>query len=86
MATYEYRCARCGRFETAYPLGTAPPDARCPQCDNASHRVFTMPHVSLLSKELGRAHERAEKTRDEPEIVSEIPAGPHARPARHSRF
>ncbi|HKS49803.1 MAG TPA: zinc ribbon domain-containing protein [Amycolatopsis sp.] len=73
MATYEYSCAQCGRFETRHPIGTAPSRVDCPECGAPSRRVFTMPHLSLMSKELGAAHERAESTRDEPEVVSEVP-------------
>lgn len=70
MATYEYRCERCGPFATTHPIGKAPSDSACPDCGSLSRRVFTMPHVSLMSKELDAAHERAEKSRDEPEVVS----------------
>lgn len=73
MATYEYRCAQCGPFETRHPIGRAPSEAACPECGGASRRVFTMPNVSVMSKELGAALERAEKTRDEPEVVSQVP-------------
>ncbi|EHR59360.1 FmdB family zinc ribbon protein [Saccharomonospora cyanea] len=73
MATYEYCCAQCGPFETRHPIGTAPDRSECPECGGASRRRFTAVHLSLMSKELGAAHERAESTRDEPEVVSEIP-------------
>jgi putative FmdB family regulatory protein len=73
MAIYEYQCAQCGPFETRQPIGTAPSRVDCPECGDTSRRVFTMPHLSLMSKELGAAYERAERTRDEPEVVSEIP-------------
>ncbi|GLY66414.1 hypothetical protein Atai01_30330 [Amycolatopsis taiwanensis] len=81
MATYEYCCAQCGPFETRHPLGSAPSESLCPECGGASRRVFTTPHVFLMPKELGAAHERAEKSRDEPEVVSEVPGrGPARRP------
>ncbi|MEU6644133.1 zinc ribbon domain-containing protein [Saccharomonospora sp. NPDC046836] len=80
MATYEYACAQCGPFETRHPIGTAPSQAECPECGGASRRKFTTAHLSLMSKELGAAHERAESTRDEPAVVSEVPRNKAVRP------
>jgi putative FmdB family regulatory protein len=80
MATYEYCCTQCGSFETRHPIGTAPSRSECPECGEVSRRVFTMPHLSRMSKDLGGAHERAERTRDEPEVVSEVPGKRVVRP------
>lgn len=80
MASYEYSCEQCGPFEKRCPIGTAPSWASCPACDRKARRVFTMPHLSLMSKELGAAHERAESSRDAPEVVSEVPGKRARRP------
>lgn len=73
MATYEYRCSRCGRFETRRPIGTAPERLDCPECGRASRRLFSSPYLARMSTELGAALEHAESSRDQPEVVSEVP-------------
>lgn len=85
MAMYEYQCARCGRFDIRLPIGTAPERHRCPDCSAPARRAFTAPMLGRGSSPLTRMWERAEKSQDEPEVVTRVPPperGPHARTRR----
>jgi putative FmdB family regulatory protein len=73
MATYEYRCDDDGIVDVARPLGTAPKSITCPVCGKGASRVFSMPMLSSLSPELVTAIDHAEKTRDEPDVVTSLP-------------
>lgn len=79
MATYEYRCANCGPFETRRPIGSAPSQCDCPECGDASRRVFSVPHLARVPSEAGSALAHAESSRDEPEVVSGVPGKPVTR-------
>lgn len=76
MTIYAYRCAADGVFETAWPLGTAPESNICEVCGGEARRVFSSPMLSFSSPqshELSAAIEHAEKTRDQPEVVTSLP-------------
>ena len=74
MALYEYRCEQDGRFEILRPLGTAPVSAPCPGCGREAARVFSKPLLkSSMPRALVSAIDHAEKTRDEPDIVTSLP-------------
>ncbi len=73
MALYEYRCDTDGVFETRRPLGTAPASATCPVCNGESRRVFSKPMLMTAPRELVAAIDHAEKTRDEPDLVTSLP-------------
>jgi putative FmdB family regulatory protein len=74
VVIYEYRCRSCGRFEVAQPMGAAPGSCPCVQCGEPSPRAYSAPHTNRTSAPLAAALTRAEKSRDEPEIVTELPA------------
>jgi putative FmdB family regulatory protein len=76
MATYEYRCDRHGVFEVTRPLGTAPELVTCSVCGSEARRVFSIPMLSLSrgSRALVAAIDHAEKSRDEPEVVTSLPS------------
>jgi putative FmdB family regulatory protein len=76
VATYEYRCERHGAHEAAWPLGTAPESMRCAVCGGEARRIFSSPMLSFsspASREITAAIERAEKSRDQPEVVTALP-------------
>lgn len=74
MAIYEYRCARHGAFEVTRPIGTAPESVACPACERAATRVFSKPMLAVTPPGLAAAIDRAEKSRDEPELVTSLPS------------
>lgn len=75
MATFTYRCPS-HRFDATFPIGTAPPDTRCPTCGTDAVRVFTPPRLSLAPRQLMAALDRSERSRTEPDVVSAVPSAP----------
>lgn len=83
MPTYEYRCDADGTFEIHRPVGTAGPEAVCPTCTAAASRVFTAPMLSRSPRRVAAAIDRAERTREAPDVVAAPPprGGVAARPS-----
>ena len=69
VARYDYRCEQDGVFELTMPIGTAPPEAECPECGEKSARVFSAPLTSPPGLD-----------RSGPGGMTPIPAPPGARP------
>ena len=74
MATYEYRCDRHGVFDVTRPLGTAPESVTCTVCTSEARRIFSAPMLFRGSRALFAAIDHAEKSRDEPEVVTSLPS------------
>jgi len=60
-------------LEVSQPMGQAADKVPCPVCHDEAVRVFSAPMVSRGPRALVTAIDRAEKTRDEPEVVSSLP-------------
>lgn len=73
MATYEYLCPDCGRFDVHLPIGTAPTSRDCSNCEREAHRVFSPPSFSQVHPALSAALGREEQSRDAPAVVSGLP-------------
>jgi putative FmdB family regulatory protein len=73
MAIYEYRCDQHGAFEVTCAIGTAPESSACPACEREARRVFSKPMLSSTPPGLAAAIDHAEKTRDEPDLVTSLP-------------
>ncbi|MFI0479013.1 zinc ribbon domain-containing protein [Actinomadura sp. 9N215] len=69
MVTYQYRCARCGPFDLALPMGGAGPERRCTECDGTARRVFTAPSLTRPGAPITRALDAQEASRHEPRVV-----------------
>lgn len=74
MVFYEYRCDQHGAFDTMHAIGTAPRSVACPVCEREARRVFSKPLLRSTPPELAAAIDHAEKTRDEPDIVTSLPS------------
>lgn len=83
MATYEYCCSRCGSFDVKLPIGTAPARQNCPRCSGAARRVYSAPALAATSPAVTALHEREEASRENPEVVRRVPAGPAAPAPAH---
>lgn len=70
MATYEYRCPNCGRFDVHLPIGTAAAAFECPACHRPSHRVFSSPYLSRVPSVVAAALTREEQSQEAPEVVT----------------
>ncbi|WP_369011198.1 FmdB family zinc ribbon protein [Streptosporangium carneum] len=80
MATYEYACQDCGRFDVHLPIGTAPLSRGCSACGRDARRVFSPPSFSRVPPALSAAFGREERSRDAPEVVSDVPRRRAPRP------
>lgn len=76
MALYEYRCDLDGSFDVILAMGTAPASMRCPACSSQAQRVFSKPMLTFTPPALATAIDHAEKTRDEPDVVTSLPPRP----------
>ncbi|GAA4231861.1 zinc ribbon domain-containing protein [Actinomadura meridiana] len=79
MVTYQYRCASCGPFDLALPMGGARPEESCAQCDGTARRVYTAPSITRPGSPLTRALDAQEASGHEPQVVKSAPPAP--RPA-----
>jgi putative FmdB family regulatory protein len=81
MAVYEYRCSNCGAFEARTDMGAAPQTLACPTCGREARRAWTAPLLVRTPGSLARALARDEASRDQPEVVTDLPPKPRRRPA-----
>ncbi|GHF84665.1 FmdB family zinc ribbon protein [Streptomyces thermodiastaticus] len=82
MTTYEYSCARCGRFEKQLAMGSAPGTHACPACGGEARRVYSPPGVTRVPASVAVLREREERSREAPEVVRRGKATSHpSRPA-----
>ncbi|MBB2910509.1 hypothetical protein FHS43_001772 [Streptosporangium becharense] len=55
------------------PIGTAPAARDCPGCASDAPRVFSPPNLPRMRPALSAALGREERSREAPEVVSDIP-------------
>lgn len=75
MAIYEYRCPSCGVFDVVRGMGTAAASIRCVTCGAGARRFYSAPLVNRMHGPLAAALTRAERTREQPDVVRAIPPG-----------
>lgn len=75
MAIYQYRCPTCGLFDVVRPMGTASDSEHCVACGSSAARSYSMPYLNRTPRPLADALTRAEKSREQPEVVDRIPPG-----------
>lgn len=79
MIAYQYRCHRDGTVDLRWPMGSAPERATCPLCEGGVVRSISAPMLSLAPRARIAAIDRAEKSRDSPAVVSNLPPRPAGR-------
>lgn len=84
MVVYQYRCWQCGVYEVRRSMGEAPATCRCVTCGLPGRRLYSAPSLARTPKAVGEALTRAEKSRDEPEVVTRVPPreSPRSSPPR----
>jgi putative FmdB family regulatory protein len=75
MPVYEYECTDHGVFEALTPLARYAEPAPCPECDLASVRVISTPHLASMARASYVAAERNERSRHEPRMVKKDRSG-----------
>ncbi|REF36290.1 FmdB family zinc ribbon protein [Thermasporomyces composti] len=81
MATYEFSCRSCGTFDLRMPMGSAPGVTACPDCGDAARRVYSAPRMRRLSPTIRSLRDLEEKSREAPDVVTEVPPRRTSRPA-----
>jgi putative FmdB family regulatory protein len=69
MPLYDYACDGCGPFRDWHPMSEAAADAECPACGRPSKRTVSMPFLRCVSRNVRIAHERNERSADEPKVM-----------------
>jgi len=70
VALYDYLCVGCGPFEISRPLGTAGPREICPICGRTAERAYGAPAVTSPRSAANRAREAADRSANEPQVLS----------------
>jgi putative FmdB family regulatory protein len=88
MPIYVYKCPECGYFEAQFSMSAVRQSVRCPDCGRAARKVVTTPHLARTPVALARQRERAEASRESPEVVPAVPAEAprRARPAWNPKW
>ena len=73
MVSYLYRCAECGPWEVARPIGTAEDRSACPVCGSPGRRQYTPPLLARTPRPVAAARLREEASRDEPTVTTAVP-------------
>lgn len=82
MAAYDFCCPEHGSFEIVARMGTAGQRVDCPRCGRGSPRVFTAPMLGLADRRVGAVVDRAERSRERPEVVTTLPTKPPSKRPR----
>ena len=73
MAAYEYRCSLHGVFIVHAPIGEADRSAHCPRCGGDAARSYSAPMLRRAPADRMALLDKAEKSRDEPDVVTSLP-------------
>lgn len=73
MALYQFMCGEHGGLELETAMGTAPPNLPCPDCGRLARRVFCAPMLGRTPRAVTTAHENAERSAHEPDVVRSLP-------------
>jgi len=69
MPLYDYECNECGAFREWRGMDLSDQDAPCPSCGQPSKRSISMPFLPCVSRNVRIAHERNERSSDEPMVM-----------------
>lgn len=73
MTAYEYRCADHGLFVVDLPMGQATSVVTCGSCHRDAKRSYSAPMLRQAPANRMALIDKAEKSRDEPDVVSSLP-------------
>jgi len=69
MPLYGYVCDDCGDFQDWRPMDLSEQDGTCPSCAKPSRRAMSMPFLPCVSRNARIAHERNERSADQPAVM-----------------
>lgn len=70
MPLYEFRCARCGVFDSHHSMADVPRERDCPYCADKARRMFSAVGLSRLGSPEAKAIDHAQRSASEPEVVT----------------
>ena len=70
MPMYEYFCIKCGPFSEIQSMARWAAPADCPACGHPSERTISAPQIANMDPHNRIAHQRNEKSADEPMMVT----------------
>ena len=70
MPMYEYFCIKCGPFSEIRSMARWAAPADCPACGRPSERTISAPQIANMDPHNRIAHQRNEKSADEPMMVT----------------
>ena len=78
MPLYEYDCGQCGTFTELQSMSSSADPMACPDCGGLSERAVCTPFIANMDPHNRIAHQRNEKSANEPMVSSGLPPGkPH---------
>ncbi len=69
MPLYNYICNDCGPFGDWHPMSAAAAPATCPDCGGSAPRMVAAPFLATMNPYNRIAHQRNEKSADEPRVI-----------------
>jgi putative FmdB family regulatory protein len=84
MPLYDYHCPTCGDFRAWRRMSEAREPVVCSNCDGPAARAMVAPQLALMPSNSRIAHQRNEKSADEPKVVSRSQMGDGEHPHRHA--
>ncbi|HYN55449.1 MAG TPA: zinc ribbon domain-containing protein [Methylotenera sp.] len=75
MPIYEYECDSCGVFTALRKMSESSEPAFCDECGCESPRILSVPRLAVLGKTQRDAHERNEKSANEPRVARRSSCG-----------
>ena len=75
MPIYGYDCEAHGPFTEMQPMSRSSEPMPCPDCGNDAPRTVSAPFIANMDPKNRIAHQRNEKSANEPRVVSGKPAG-----------
>jgi putative FmdB family regulatory protein len=83
MPLYEYQCGEHGLFEGLNAIARSSEPVHCPECEQLSPRVLSVPHLGRMTRSEVIARDRNERSRHEPRLSKTPGNCSHAGPCNH---
>ena len=75
MPFYGYDCDSCGPFTDMQPMSRSSEPMPCPDCGAAAPRSISAPFIANMDPNNRIAHQRNEKSANEPRVATMNPGG-----------
>ena len=73
MPIYDYACNDCGPFTEWQSMSLSSKPKACPDCGRRAKRTISAPLIATMDPHRRIAHQRNEKSADQPEVVRKTP-------------